>query len=217
MKLLLSSQGFTTEDLILEFEKLCGKDRSQISVAIINEAHVPETGDKRWTIIQQKIISDTFGGKVELINLLAMEQDDVVRRVSSCDAIYVIGGNTDYLMYVYEKTGFTNSLKMLLNEKVYVGSSAGSMVLAKRVSTNAYKTMYGEADDFGTTKYMELVDFAIAPHFDNPEFNNRDEPGLLIALKDFHGTLFGINDEQAVVVNNENISFVGGNPFTFKN
>ncbi|MGI8935211.1 MAG: Type 1 glutamine amidotransferase-like domain-containing protein, partial [Phormidesmis sp.] len=59
--------------------------------------------------------------------------------------IFVNGGSIDYQMYVFKKSGFAKLLPKLLETKVYVGSSAGSMVIGKRVSTEAYhKIYYGE-------------------------------------------------------------------------
>ena len=71
MKYLLTSSGLTTAEIVDECERLVGKDRNEISVAIINEAYAFEIGDKRWMIQEFRRISENFGGNVDLVDLLA--------------------------------------------------------------------------------------------------------------------------------------------------
>lgn len=79
-------------------------------------------------------------------------------------------------MYVFNKTGFSKLLPKLLETKVYVGSSAGSMVMGKRFATEVYKSLYGQEATFGAGgSFLELIDGAIMPHLDSPYFPNRRE------------------------------------------
>ena len=52
MKLILASQGFTTDEIAKSVEKLVEKPLKEINIAIINEAYVGLDGtkDKRWLI-----------------------------------------------------------------------------------------------------------------------------------------------------------------------
>jgi hypothetical protein len=64
----------------------------------------------------------------------------------------------------------------VLETKIYVGSSARSMVMGRRVSSKAYRKIYGESDDYDIKEYLGLVDFAIKPHLYSVDFpNNRPE------------------------------------------
>lgn len=210
MKLLLASAGFFTPEIIAKAEELVGKKRSEINVAIINEAYAVEHDNNlRWVLDELNKIKDNFGGNLELINLLALDIDTVEKRINKCDIIFVVGGNTDYLMSVMVKTGFAKLLPKLLKTKVYVGSSAGSMVPGRRVSTGAYEEIYGESDDFHVTRYMELVDFALKPHMNNPLFPNNNSKMLLKVTKNYAGTVYGLADDSAIVVNDEKVQIIG--------
>lgn len=151
---------------------------------------------------------------MDIVNLLALPLKEVEERILQKDAIFVVGGHTDYLMSVFIKTGFAKLLPKLLKSKVYIGSSAGSMVIGKRLASEAYKEMYKEVVGFGITKYLEFVDFAIMPHIDSKDFPGRKEK-LIRASKQHSGKIYGLRDDSAVVVNGKSISTIGSKPIIF--
>ncbi|HEY5695512.1 MAG TPA: Type 1 glutamine amidotransferase-like domain-containing protein [Candidatus Saccharimonadales bacterium] len=212
MKLLLCSEGFYTEEEIAKTEELVGKPRAEIGIAIINEAYAVEKGGHRWVIETLAKVGNIFGGHIELVNLLALDLSEVKQRIELCDVIFVVGGHTDYLMYVFQKSGFDRLLPDLLRTKVYVGSSAGSMVAARRMSTKAYEMVYGEEGDYGVTHYFNFVDFALKPHFGSPLFKARTKEQLLEASKGYVGTVYGLDDNTAMVIEDDKVHPIGGKP-----
>lgn len=214
MKLLLTSGGLTTDEIVESLVKLVGKKQSEISVAVINEAYAVEKGSKRWVIDELANLGKIFSGEIDIINLIALNIEEIANRLKGKDVVYVLGGHTDYLMSVYNKSGFAGALPELLKSIVYVGSSAGSMVACQRVSTKAYWNIYGEENDFGTDKYMNLTDFAIKPHLDSSNFPKSRKEVLQEVSQSFDKTIYGLRDDQAIVVNNEKVEFVSGKPLT---
>lgn len=215
MRLLLCSEGFNTPNLVEACVKLVGKPQDKISIGIINEAYAVEPGDKRWVLENLNSAVDNFGGEVDIINLLALSTDQVRDRLSDKDVIYVVGGHTDYLMHVYRKTGFDTLLLELLETKVYVGSSAGSMVIGNRVSTEAYRQIYGEENNWDVNEYLGLIDVAVIPHLDSSDFPDRKE-NLLEAVGDFEGTVYGLRDDSAIVVDDEDVYTIGSEPMVIE-
>lgn len=212
MKLILASAGFSTQEIIAKCEELVGKPRQNINIAVINESYAVEhENNLRWVLDDLNAIKDNFGGNLELVNLLALDIKTIKERIELNDVIFVVGGNTDYLMNVFNKTEFSRILPELLKTKVYVGSSAGGMVLGKRVSPQAYKKIYGEEDEFGVPEFMGLVNIAIMPHLDSPHFPARKE-SLLEAAKDHNGIIYGLRDDSAIVVEGDKISTIGSEP-----
>lgn len=219
MKALLTSTGISTAEIATALVNLVGKQADQITIAVINEASAIEPGDKRWFFNEMQVLSKTFGGEIDVINLLALDQPTIEERIAFADVIYVSGGISDYLMTVFKQTGFSDLLKRkLLQEKIYVGASAGAMVFGRRITTQGYKEVYRKGEqDFGVNEYMALVDFAIFPHLDSPEFTRNRAEIIQEATKDFTYPIYAIKDTQAVVINNDNISFVGGDPLAVDN
>ena len=213
MKAILSSAGITTPEMTQTLSELVGKPLEQINVAVINEASAVEPGDKRWAFNEMQNLSHLVGGEIDVINLLALDVQTIEARLVFADVIYVVGGMTDYLMTVFERTGFRELLKnKLLNEKVYVGASAGSMVMGRRIDTDDYKDVYRKGEqDFGVNEYLALVDFSIFPHLNSPLWTRNRVDVIQESAKDSTYPIYAIEDTQAVVVNDDKISFVGGN------
>lgn len=215
MRLLLSSAGIRTTELARALADLAGKPLMDINVAIINEAAAVEPGDKTWLLDELNDLRNYVGGSIDFIDLLALNMDEVRERAGFADVVYAVGGNPDYLQYVYSETGFGELLKTaFLDSKVYVGSSAGSMVLGRRGSTNEYLNYYGSDRTFDTQDYLGLVNFVIKPHFESPDLPKNHKDILLKASADEKQLIYAIRDDQAIIVKDEAISFVGGDVFT---
>lgn len=211
MKLVLCSEGFHTPNTVEACVKLVGKPQEQISIGIINEAFAVEDGDKRWVLDNLNSVANNFAGEIDIVDLLALTLGEVEKRLADKDVIFVVGGDTDYLMSVYHKTGFDKLLTKLLETKVYVGSSAGSMVVGKRISAAAYGLIYGEDSKWDIEDYVGLVDLSVMPHLDSPHFPNRKE-SLLEAVGSFEGRVYGLRDDSAVVINGDDVSTIGSEP-----
>lgn len=211
MKLILCSEGFYTQNTVQACVDLVNKPRNKITFAVINEAYAAEHGDKRWVISNLNDVAKNFPAEMDIVSL-ALPLKVVEERIMQKDAIFVVGGHTDYLMSVFIKTGFDKLLPKLLKSKVYVGSSAGSMVMGKRLSSEAYKEMYEQVVGYGTTKYLEFVDFSIVPHLDPEKRPGRKEK-LLEAAKKHSGLIYGLQDDSAVVVDGDSVSTIGSKPY----
>jgi dipeptidase E len=217
MKLVLCSEGFHTQNTVDACVELVGKPQNQIKVGIINEACAVEQGDKRWILDNLNSVAKHFPAELDIINLLALSIDEVEARLADKDVIFVVGGNTDYLMHVFNKSGFSDLLRKLLEEKVYVGSSAGSMVIGRRISTEAYKQVYGEDQDFGITEYLNLVDLAIKPHLDSDNFPNNRADKLDKYASGTEFPVYGLSDDGAIVINGDKQTFIGSEAHKVKN
>ena len=121
------------------------------------------------------------------------------------------GGNTPYLAYWMQRSGLADRLPELLDELVYVGISAGSMVVthslhvdrAELARTGVYADdLYGDVAPFaaGSDRALGLTDFVVRPHL-----NGKDYPGLTLDRMAEHAAgldvpLYAIDDRTAVRV-----------------
>lgn len=217
MKLVLASAGFSTPEIVNKCAELVSKPKEDINIVVINEAFAVEHGDHGWVLNDLNQIKDNFKGRMEIVNLLALDLETVKQRIELADVIFVVGGHADYLMSVFNKTGFAKLLPELLKTKVYVGSSAGSMVLCNRVSTEAYAEIYGEDNDYGINSYLGLVDFAIKPHLDNPLFPKNNPNKLLEVTKNYNGQIYGLRDDSAIIIDGDKQYVTGSEPIVIQN
>lgn len=217
MKLLLCSEVFRTPNTVKACVELVNKPQDQIKIAVINEAYAGEDGDKHWVVDNLNDIASNFNADMHLVNLLALSLDKVEAAINECDAVVVIGGNTDYLMYVFQKTGFATLLPKLLETKVYVGSSAGSQIIGHRVSTKAYRDLYGAHNTFGVTEYLQLLDLAIKPHINSSEQPHATPDRLIEAVGNVPYPVYGLQDDSALIIDGEILSFTGSSPIKIVN
>jgi dipeptidase E len=215
MKLILASSGFRAPESVQKCIEFVGKPANGINFAVINEAMIAEYGDHRWFLDDMDSIRNNFGGNIEFVNLQVLDINEVEKRLNEADVIFVAGGNSDYLSTVYEKTGFSKILPKLLKTKVYIGSSAGSLVLGHRPYYKTQTDIYQEKQY--TDKYQEIVDFTVLPHLHSPYFDRKgrggsDKDGWVIEDSENENVpVYAISDDAAVVVDGNKVEVVGKN------
>jgi peptidase E len=215
MKLVLASQGFTIPEIAAATAELVGKHPNDISVAIINEAYVAAAParDKKWLISELGLIAKYFGGTIDFVSLRAYDLSEIQKRLRFADIIYIVGGATGILPRLFWEIGFDKVLPELAEKKVIFGTSAGAMILGRHIeSPEYYRAMYGAVDEYLAEPSLALVDFNISPHHgraDHPKRNVEFERPL---LRDNPFPIYCLTDEQAVVYDNGEVRFVGGEP-----
>jgi dipeptidase E len=222
MKLLLTSGGLTNETLCKALEDLVGKPRQEIHMAFIPTAAFPlEDGHfkKDW-LVMDMYRANEFCGVLDVVSLADLSRDELMKKLEPADVIFVGGGNTFYLSYMMEKSGMFEALPELLRSKVYVGSSAGSMVVSHSLRTshqaieNPQKFYDEEYDELGpkdksSAKTAGLVDFVIRPHMNSQKFVKIKHDWLKDIVDDVPVPLYALDDECAVLVDGDKIEVVG--------
>lgn len=102
-------------------------------------------------------------GVLELTALPSINKDIWVNQVKQADVLLVNGGDAMFLCHWMRQSGLAD-LMPSLSKMVYVGLSAGSMVMAPRIGEDFVRWEPPSGDD----KTLGLVDFAIFPHLDHP-------------------------------------------------
>ncbi len=135
-------------------------------------------------------------GLLELTALPSIDKDAWVPLVKETDALLIAGGDVIFLHYWMQQSGLTDLLPDLA-ETVWVGLSAGSMVMAPRVG---YDFVQWEPPTGRTDTTLGLVDFAICPHLvpDGGQGNTMAEAEEWAAT--VPGEKYIIDDETAIAV-----------------
>ena len=127
MKLVLASQGFTTDEIAKRVSELAGIPLNEINVVIINQAHVASAvHDKRWLINELSLIAKYCGGTINFLDICDAKTD-----FEKCDLIYIVGGAQFILPELFISSGFDKTLRELAKTKIIMGTSAGTTVLGK--------------------------------------------------------------------------------------
>jgi dipeptidase E len=97
---------------------------------------------------------------LELTALPSIGKDSWVPLVQEADVLLVEGGDATYLCHWMRASGLADLLPSL--RAVWVGLSAGSMVMTPRIGPDFVSWSRAESDET-----LGVVDFSIFPHVDN--------------------------------------------------
>jgi hypothetical protein len=127
MKLLLTSAGVTNQSIADSLVKLVGKPINDIKIGFIPTAVDVWYGTIYWYLEQFSNLYK-YGFKSVFIVDPSANGVDYKLALKDVDVILVGGGNTFHLLNQVRLTGFGEWLKTVLDNKVYMGISAGSIL-----------------------------------------------------------------------------------------
>ena len=203
--LLLTSSGMQMKEEII---KLLQKPAYDIQIGFIVTAAKPL---QDLSFVQADLdVMKEVGFNVEMIDIEGKTEEQVYQLLEFKDMIFVEGGNTFYLLAAMQKCNFEKTIKKLLKlGKVYVGSSAGSIVAGKTIQT---ADNFGSGTDNATIKLqnlrgLNLVPFDIFCHYqpDNAEIVKQKIPDVKKRYKD----LRMLTDQQAILVQGSTVNLIG--------
>lgn len=170
MKFLLTSAGIKNTSIHNVLVDLLGKPIAECSALCIPTANYaqPRGARNAWRFISGQE-PDTpmceLGwkslGVLELTALPSIDEELWVPMVRETDVLLVNGGDPLYLCYWMRQSGLADLLPSL--RAVYVGLSAGSMVMAPNIG----EFFVGWTPPTGGDETLGLVDFAMFPHLDH--------------------------------------------------
>jgi dipeptidase E len=208
MKLLLTSGGLENQTMINALRELIGKDFKDAKLVFIPTAANMEEGDKWWLISDLSKCKELGFKEVDIVDIAAVPKEVWLPRFEKADVLMVGGGNTSYLMGRIKKSGLADELPRLLKTCVYVGISAGSMVMAPKLKEKEMQRLYEEpiVDD-DTNEGLGFVDFLVVPHMNSPHFPRAAELIDEVA-KDIDIPLYAIDDQTAVKMVDDKVEVV---------
>lgn len=211
MKLLLTSAGISNTSIRNALVDLLGKPVAEASALFVPTAiyALPNGTD-----IARRVICGSLGdpfcdlgwkslGVLELTALPSIKQELWVPMLQQTDALLVGGGDCQYLCYWLQQSGLAALLPSLLLKMVYVGLSAGSMVMTRFGTTYNGHTLPAESD-----KSLGLVNFALHPHLDHEWFpeNSLDNIEKLAATIPMPS--YAIDDQTAIKVTDGTVEVI---------
>ena len=203
MKLLLTSGGIKNRSIHNALVDLLGKSIAEASALCIPTASyaLPNGAAMAWGFISGREpdcpmceLGWKSLGVLELTALPSIAEKLWVPLVQKTDVLLVNGGDPLYLSYWMRQSGLADLLPSL--DAVYVGLSAGSMVMAPNIGED----FAGWRPPTGGDETLGLVDFAIFPHLDHedlPENTMADAERWAAGMK-VPG--YAIDDQTAIQV-----------------
>ncbi len=203
MKLLLTSAGLSNISLKNALKDMVGD--KEIKIAFIPTASNIEEGDKDWLI--KDYVECTKVGSLDIVDISAVSKEVWLPRLKSANTIFIGGGHTYYLMDWINKSGLSKELPELLKTRVYVGISAGSMVVCPKLTLSS-------SDLTQHSKYskdmsgLEYVKFYLKPHYNSSFFPQSIDEYIKLDAEKLDNDTYAIDDQSGIKVVNGKMEII---------
>jgi dipeptidase E len=204
MNLLLTSAGIKNPSIHEALVELLGKpitDSAALCIPTGLYGH-PMAGPRQaWRFVSgQEPRSPMVGlgwkslGVLELTALPSLDEERWVPLLRETDVLLVDGGDAAYLCHWMRASGLADLLPSL-RDTVWVGVSAGSMVMTPRIGAD-FVNWHSPAGD----ATLGVVDFSIFPHLENPDLPENTMVAAERWAAELGNPAYAIDDETAIKV-----------------
>jgi dipeptidase E len=203
MKLLLTSAGIKNAGIHDALVGLLGKPIAECDALCIPTAsygHAPGGIRGAWRFITGQATTPMCElgwkslGVLELTALPSLDEAAWVPAVEEADVLLVNGGDALYLAHHMRLSGLADLVPSL--ETVWVGLSAGSMVMTPRIGEDfvTWRPPSGGDETLG------VVDFSIFPHVDHPDLPENTMAAAEQWAAELGVPAYAIDDDTAIKV-----------------
>src|SRR6476646_7836146 len=213
MEFLLTSAGVTNTSIHDALVDLLGKPIAECdALCIPTESYGhPMAGPRRaWAFIsgrEPRTPMCELGwkslGVLELTALPSIEAERWVQWVRETDVLLVNGGDALYLCHWMRQSGLADLLPSL-RETVWVGLSAGSMVMTPRIGED----FIGWKPPTESDSTLGIVDFSIFPHLDHELLPENTMANAEQWAAGIPNPAYAIDDDTAIQVTNGSVEVV---------
>jgi dipeptidase E len=205
VRLLLTSGGVTNASIRDALVDLLGKpiaDSTALCIPTAQYGH-PNVGPgvQAWRFISgnsENPMVDLGWKSVGVLELTALPSIDAERWVPvvrEVDVLLAAGGDALYLCHWMRQSGLADLLPSL-RETVWVGLSAGSMVMTPRIGED----FVGWTPPIGSDSTLGIVDFSIFPHLDHEMLLENSMADAERWVAGLGGPAYAIDDQTAIKV-----------------
>jgi dipeptidase E len=202
MKLLLTSGGVSNKSIHDALVDMLDKPIAECTALCVSTASyaIPSGAVRAWQFFSGEANAPMCElgwkslGVLELTALPSIDQELWVPLVKETDVLLVNGGDPLYLSYWVRQSGLADLLPSL--RAVYVGMSAGSMVMAPNIG----EFFVGWTPPNGGDETLSLVDFAMFPHLDHEMLPYNTMAFAEKWAAGMQGPTYAIDDQTAIKV-----------------
>jgi dipeptidase E len=220
MRLLLTSAGLRNPTLRQALQDLLGKPFASANIVYLPTASVADPGDHGWLVADVTRLHGLGWREFDILELNGLPRQMVLDRLLHADVIYAEGGNHYHLARSITGNGLAEDLKKALEDRIYVGVSAGSMIFSRNLNERS-ASVVGDTQDLhvlGATTLeppLGVFDWYLKPHLYSPDFPERGDAWAdrIAAQADF--PIYFIDDDTAIRVNGDETDVVSEGRWRF--
>lgn len=200
-KLFLASYFTEVSSLlpILLEEEILGKKIVFIPTAALHEENAFYTNEDRKSLKK-------LGFIVEELEISNATEEEIRKSITSTDYIFVGGGNTFFLLQELKRKGAD---KLIINHiekgKLYIGTSAGSIIMQKDIISDGTENLDIAPDLNGDFSALSIINFYLYVHYGHNYWGDDDQ---YISKYYAKLDLKKISDKQVITVSGEKIEII---------
>lgn len=204
MRMLLTSNGLTNESLRGACLDLLGKPFEESAIIVVLDAFLAFGGDKGQLLEHLQDCRSLGWREFDVTSLLASPRSMVEPRLRTADVIYCYGGSNHWLAHAWRTTGLAPVLAELLETKVYLGMSAGSMIFSRRHAETARGV--GEQAELATfglasaSAAVPLFDWVLDPHLGADFMPHKTEEWARLTASHLGAECYFLDDDTGLVI-----------------
>lgn len=204
MKKLFLCSSF--EDVANYLPEFASNDLKGKTITFIPTASLPEKVDFYVKAAKQEL--EEMGLTVDELEVTTAEPSEIKEKLQSNDFIYVSGGNTFFLLQELRRVGADKLIAEQIEAgKVYIGESAGSLILAPNIEYVKQMDDCGEAPDLASFDALNVVDFYQLPHLNSFPFEEAVEK--IISEYDKTIPLKPFTNAQVILIDGDKVEVKG--------
>jgi dipeptidase E len=218
MRFLLTSAGIANASIHDTLVDLLGKPIAESNALFIPTAvyPFPNGAGMAWKAISGNAPSPLCElgwkslGVLELTAIPSIQQESWLPLLRETDALLVWGGNVLYLCHWMRQSGLADLLPSL-SESVYVGVSAGSIVVTPYNCDAEFNLQFvpaGSAMAEESDRALGLVDFALRVHLDREGFEDSSLTNIERWAAGIPVPTYAVDDETALKVTDGTVEVV---------
>ena len=210
MKMLLMSRRPTNEKIRESLREMLSVEPSSIKMAVVPTASTLH-GDDGWIDREMLEHKESFGfGSVVRCDLDGTNPEEAIARILESDVLEMWGGNTGYLLDWVKRSGLADRLVSGIQDVVYLGESAGSMILGPTIDyVDTFFPGEGTVDQSG----LNLVPFVVIPHLNEERFVRVRAPEVSKFAETVAYPVYALDNQCAIQVDGSEVSVVGGGEY----
>lgn len=202
MKYLLTSAGIKNDSIKKSLIQMLGKPISEATALCIPTAiyALPNGSKHAWGFVSGNGETPMVElgwksmGVLELTALPSIKEEYWIDLVKQTDVFLVNGGDPLYLAHWMKQSGFAELLPNL--NALYIGLSAGSMVITPRIGEEFVGWVSPENNDLT----LNLVNFSIFPHLDHVDLPDNTMATAVTWAAKLGNPAYVIDDQTAISV-----------------
>ena len=202
--MLLTSSGIANELVRDTLLGLLDRSPAESNIAVVIDAILPFDGDNSTTLSHLAELHALGWAEFDLMSLFGGPRSVIESRLRSADVIFCYGGTNHWLAHAWTASGLAPVLRELLDEKVYLGTSAGSMIFSRH-----HADMVDAFDDQEEVEMLQLesvgaavplFDWSLLAHLDAPYFPDQTDETLAAGAARLGAPLYVIDDDTALLI-----------------